>query len=300
MRNEIAPIVLFTYKRLEALQKTVDALAANFLAAESDLIIYSDGAKNLADQRIIEEIRGYLKTITGFKSVSIHASHTNKGLATSIIKGVSDVMNQYHKAIVLEDDLIASTNFLSFMNQALDKYKLNKKVCSISGYAFDFTNINSKEDGYFLNRSWSWGWASWEDRWTEIDWDVKDYPLFKKDSSQKKGFSKLGSDVYGMLSKQMDGEVDSWYIRSTYHQFKVKGLTLYPSISKIDNNGFDSIATHTSGLKNRYLTPFDKSGVTNFSFPESIQIDKKIQLAFEKKMSIKTRLINKIKELFLK
>jgi len=295
--TELAPIVLFTYKRLKALQQTVGALAANSLAAESDLIIYSDGAKNLEDQRIIEEIRGYLKTITGFKSVSIHASHTNKGLATSIIKGVSEVMHQYHKAIVLEDDLIASTNFLSFMNQALDKYKLEKKVYSISGYALDFTNINSKVDGYFLNRSWSWGWASWEDRWTEIDWDVKDYPLFKKDSSQKEGFSKLGSDVYGMLRKQMDGEVDSWYIRSTYHQFKVKGLSLYPSISKIDNNGFDTIATHTSGLKNRYLTSFDNSNKMYFKFPEVIEINRKLQLAFANKMGFRTRLINKIKEL---
>lgn len=298
--TELAPIVLFTYKRLDTLQQTVRALAANHLAEKSDLIIYSDGGKTTEDQIIIKSIRTYLKTITGFKTVSIHASETNKGLATSIINGVSEVMAQYHKAIVLEDDLITSVNFLSFMNQALDRYQHQKAVYSISGYAFDLNKKGIKEDGYFLNRSWSWGWASWEDRWTEIDWEIKDYSLFEKDSKQKKGFSKLGSDVYGMLKKQMNGEVDSWYIRSTFHQFKSKGLSLYPSISKIDNNGFDAIATHNSGLKNRYLTSFDRSGNMNFNFPERIEINKQIQIAFADKMSIKTRLINKVKEFFFK
>lgn len=298
MINSLAPVVLFTYKRLDTLQETVRALTANYLAGDSDLIIYSDGAKTPADQIIIGEIRNYLKTIVGFKSVTIHESFTNRGLATSIINGVSQVMSQYHKAIVLEDDLISSKNFLTFMNVGLDKYILEKKVYSISGYAFDFKNLDIKEDGYFLNRSWSWGWASWEDRWTEIDWEVNDYSLFEKNYKQKKSFSKLGSDVYGMLRKQMKGEVDSWYIRSTYHQFKIGGLSLYPTISKIDNNGFDIIATHNSGLKNRYLTPFDSSDNRNFNFPDQIEVNKHIQLAFALKMSFKTRLINKLKEFF--
>jgi hypothetical protein len=298
--TELAPIVLFTYKRLDTLQQTVRALAANHLAEKSNLIIYSDGGKTTEDQIIIKSIRTYLKTITGFKTVSIYAAETNKGLATSIINGVSEVMAQYHKAIVLEDDLITSTNFLSFMNQALDQYLHQKEVYSISGYAFDLEKKGIKEDGYFLNRSWSWGWASWEDRWTEIDWAVKDYIFYENDSSQKKGFSKLGSDVDGMLRKQMNGEVDSWYIRSTFHQFKIKGLSLYPTISKIDNNGFDAVATHNSGLKNRYLTSLDRSDNMNFNFPDRIEINKQLQLAFTSKMGLRTRLINKLKELFLK
>ena len=125
--NNLSPIVLFTYKRLDTLKQTITALIANPLALQSDLIIYSDGAKNEKDQIIIEEIRSYLKTITGFKSVRIIASKTNKGLATSIIQGVSEVLAEYHKAIVLEDDLITSTNFLDFMNAGLQEYTTQKK-----------------------------------------------------------------------------------------------------------------------------------------------------------------------------
>ncbi|KHJ38171.1 hypothetical protein PBAC_17120 [Pedobacter glucosidilyticus] len=301
MSNTLAPIVLFTYKRLETLQKTIDALKLNFLAADSDLIIYSDGAKHDKDESIINGIRTYLKTITGFKSIAIYESEKNQGLATSIISGVSAVMKVYDKAIVLEDDLLTSTNFLSFMNQALDKYKHSAKVCSISAYSFDLKEQDdSLEEGYFLNRSWSWGWATWRDRWAEVDWTVSDYKEFSKSNTQKAGFAKLGSDVNKMLAAQMTGKADSWYIRFVYHQYKKGLITFYPLVSKIDNNGFDTEATHNTGIKSRFITSFDLTNNIEFTFPENVIIDEAKQRVFSEKLGFKTRLINKIKEFFLK
>lgn len=300
MTPQLAPIVLFTYKRLETLKITISALLANRLAAESDLIIYSDGPKKEEDESIIQEIRTYLQTITGFKSVRIHESNTNKGLATSIINGVSEVMAEYHKAIVLEDDLITSTNFLDFMNEGLNKYEAQKKVYSISGYAFDLKDKDFKEDGYFLNRHWPWGWASWEDRWQEVDWEVKDYTSFKLNSKLKKEFALLGSDVNSMLDKQMNGNLDSWSIRWTYHIFTKKALVLFPVVSKISNNGWDIDATNTVGINDRYLTAFDLSNQTNFDLPITFEIHKKYQKALQCKMGVFSRLINKIKEIIFK
>jgi hypothetical protein len=300
MSQNLAPIVLFTFKRLDTLKKTVKALQNNFLASDSDLIIYSDGAKYSQDEPIIHEIRSYLRTIKGFKSVVINESGENQGLASSIINGVSSVMKIYNKAIVLEDDLLTSTNFLSFMNQALDKYESLPKVYSISGYSFDLKFRNDSIDGYFLNRSWSWGWATWRNRWEEVDWLVSDYKDFSKSSGQRAEFSKLGSDVNKMLAAQMMGKADSWYIRFVYHQYKKRLLTFYPQISKIDNNGFDNEATHNKGLKSRFITSIDSTHNMKFILPYDAVIDEVRQEVFLKKLSLKTRIINKIKEIFFK
>jgi len=300
MSQKLAPIVLFTYKRLVTLQKTVEALKRNYLASQSDLFIYSDGAKVPEDQIIIDDIRRYLKKINGFKSITIHESSMNKGLASSIIEGVSEVMKTYHKAIVLEDDLLTSTNFLSFMNQALEFYESKNQVYSISGYSFDLIESSINDlDGYFLNRSWSWGWATWKDRWQKIDWNVNDYQEFIKNRKRVADFSSLGSDVNKMLSAQMNGKTDSWYIRSTFHQFNIQGLAFYPTISKIDNNGFDQEATHNKGIKSRFITGFDRSEKIDFDFPDLIEIDLKRQKRFQRKLSLPIRILNKIKELFI-
>lgn len=295
--DSLSPIVLFTYLRLETLEKTIHALAANSYASESDLIIYSDGAKFAKDIERVNEIRAFLKTIRGFKSLTIHESPTNKGLATSIIQGVSSVLTRYPSAIVLEDDLLTSTNFLAFMNASLGRFKEVKDVYSISGYSFDFPHVSSNIDGYFLNRSWSWGWATWSDRWNEVDWQINDYFDFILNKKEESKFALLGTDVNKMLFNLMQGTSDSWYIRFIFHQFKMNSLTYYPYISKVNNEGFDNYATNNKGLKSRFNTNFDTSEKLSFSFPESNEINPIIQAAFSTKMGLKSRILNRIKEI---
>ncbi len=186
------------------------------------------------------------------------------------------------------------------MNQALDTFKNHKNLYSVSGYAFNFKNENINEDAYLLNRPWPWGWATWKDRWIDIDWDMKAYQSFKKNKNSQKDFQALGSDVNNMLSKQMSGKIDSWYIRFTFHQFMNEGLTIYPKISKVDNAGFDNIATHNKGLKNRFITPLDTTDKIHFRLPQFIQLnqDKQSQLLY--KMGLINRAINKIVEIAVK
>ncbi|VAW12760.1 hypothetical protein MNBD_BACTEROID03-184 [hydrothermal vent metagenome] len=293
-----SPILLFTYKRLNALEKTITALKKNDLAEETELFIFSDGPKHESDYKKIKDVRAFLKTIKGFKNVTIKESNTNNGLANSIISGVTEVLTFSESVIVLEDDLLATTNFLTYMNTALTKYKNIQKVFSISGYSFDLgLKSPSIDETYFLYRGWSWGWATWRDRWSDIGWEVKDYESFKNDKKRKAEFAQGGSDVNKMLQSQMEGSLDSWAIRWFYHQFKVDGLTLYPVYSKIYNNGFDDFATHTKGSNKRYLPLLDTSNSSNILFPDTEEVKSNYQKAFLKKMGLWSRIKSKIEGL---
>lgn len=294
-----APILLFTYKRLEPLKQTVEALQQNHLARQSDLYIFSDGPKSGSDAPQIEKIRSFLGTVDGFKSVNIESSEKNKGLATSIITGVTKVFELYDRVIVLEDDLLTTPNFLKYMNDSLNFYENASKAFSISAYSFNLKhNDDPQSSTYFLNRGWSWGWGTWKDRWETVDWEVKDYHAFSKDKKRKKEFAKGGSDLNKMLEKQMTGQLDSWAIRWFYHQYKIGGLTLYPLASKIYNNGFDSFATHTSGSDKRYLPYLDTEHQMNFDFPEKVDIHNDYQKRFSSKMGIWSRIRSKLETVF--
>ena len=293
--NSLAPIILFTYKRLDTLKLTVNSLQLNSLAIESELIIYSDGPKTENDRQAVVMVRSYLKTIQGFKSINIIESSINKGLASSIIEGVTHVINQYGKAIVLEDDLFCTPNFLNFMNQSLVHYKNKSEVFSISGYSFNLNIGKEYEfDTYFLNRGWSWGWATWSNRWENIDWEIRDYSSFKIDKKSQKEFSKGGSDLNNMLRKQMNGELDSWAIRWFYNQYKTQGLTVYSKESMVFNNGFDLQATHTTGSSKRYIPTMDDGLKLDFKFPTYISETKVAQKLFQQKMGYLSRIKSKI------
>ena len=294
-----SPIILFTYLRIENLKNTIQYLANNYRANEYDLFIFSDGPKYQKDQILIDEIRKYLKTITGFKSVIITESKFNKGLASSVIYGVSEVLKNFDRAIVLEDDLIVSFNFLEFMNASLNHYKNTSEVISISGYSF--SNIsNENANAYLLNRSWSWGWATWRDRWEKIDWQATAYTEFSNNKKLQKQFSALGSDVNLMLKRQMEGNLDSWLIRFVFNQFQVKGITVYPTISKVINNGWDEFASNNKGSGFRFKTDFDQSSNLNFKFPETLEIKPEVQKKFLIRNGIWARTKNILIDFFKK
>lgn len=293
--NSLAPIVLFTYNRLDTLKQTVEALKLNYLAPTTELYIFSDAAKNNQDYEAVEEVRKFIYNISGFQSVTIKEAIHNKGLANSIIDGVSEILVKHETVIVLEDDLFCTPNFLNFMNQSLVHYKNESEVFSISGYSFNLNIGKEYEfDTYFLNRGWSWGWATWRNRWENIDWEIRDYDSFKLDKKAKKEFSKGGSDLNSMLRKQMDGKLDSWAIRWFYNQYKTQGLTIYPKESLVFNNGFDIHATHTIGSSKRYIPTMDDGLKLNFKFPAYVSETKIAQKLFQQKMGYLSRIKSKI------
>jgi hypothetical protein len=295
---KLAPITVFCYNRLDNLKSTITALQNNRLASESDLIIFSDGPKNFDDKKLVSDVRDFIKTITGFKTIAIYESHENKGLAKSIIEGVSFVLSQNENIIVLEDDLITSYNFLDYMNQSLHYYDKFSNIFTIAGYSIPISS-SSKFDVYFTHRSFSWGWATWKNRWKSIDWEVKTYDSFHHDKKSRYRFNKMGSDMSRMLDKQMKQKIDSWAIRWCYHQFVQNLYSVHPISSKIINIGFNpQDASNTKAKFNPFETSLDASNKIDFYFSETIKLEKSIVKQFTKPFSIISRIKYKILNLF--
>lgn len=240
----LAPIVLFVYNRPEHTKLTVEALQKNTLAEHSDLIIYSDAPKKPEAEVTVLAVREYIRAIKGFKTVTVIEQKTNFGLAKSIIDGVTAVVNEFGKIIVLEDDLIVTPYFLDFMNSALNVYEKEDMVIQVSGYMFP-VKMELENDALFLPLTTSWGWATWRRAWKLFDPSAKGYALVKEDLVLRKRFNLDGEyDYFSMLEDQLAGQIDSWAIRWYLSTFLLGALTLYPRQSLVINNGFDGSGTH--------------------------------------------------------
>ena len=298
--KKLAPIALFTYKKLEPLKKVIKALESNRLAKASDLFIFSDAAKLKKDEIAVSQVRSFLKTITGFKTITIKTAEVNRGLANSIINGVSQLLGENDTVIVMEDDLTSSVNFLEFMNAALDFYSSYSNVFSIAGYTPPIKlNNGYPYDVYFTRRASSWGWATWKKQWEGVDWSVTDYNEFKDNRKQQRRFNEMGSDMTSMLLKQKAGKSDSWAIRWCYHQFQHNLLTVFPCSSKIQNIGFLDDATHTKSknTENRFFTIIDQENKSTFHFDPEVTLNPEMIKQFVKPYNLLTRLRYKIKDL---
>ena len=291
---KLAPIALFTYNRLEETKRTVESLRNNCLAKESELFIFSDGPKNRSSKHKVIAVRNYLRTIRGFKDIRIIESSFNKGLASSIILGVSELLEKYGKIIVLEDDLETSSNFLSFLNQGLNFFELQNDIYSINGYSPFIENISSSDDSiYFHSRAFPWGWATWSDRW-DLTYFNNDEIISKLDSSSdiiKKFQICNGNDVKKMLLDSLNGKNNSWYIKWIFSNFCMNKRSVFPILSKVENIGFNNSGVHCKEISS-YKSKMDFSNNLVFDFKNPIQLkpnDSRFLKYFTKKYKLKFR-----------
>ncbi len=238
-----SPITLFVYNRPNHTRRTIEALKQNLLAENSDLIVFSDVPKSEAQAEAVSEVRKYIRTIDGFKSVTIIEREANFGLARSIIDGVTAVVNKYGRIIVLEDDMVTSPYFLTYMNEALEKYADDERVVSIHGYVYPVTQ--SLPEAFFLPGADCWGWATWGRGWTCFNSDGQFLLDEIKRRKLIRAFDFNGAYPFSkMLEGQIKGTNDSWAVRWYASAFLAGKLTLYPGRNLVHNIGNDNSGTH--------------------------------------------------------
>jgi len=278
----LAPIVLFTYNRPIHTRATIEALRANIGAEDTVIHIYSDGPKTPSQSDSVRQVRSYLRSVDGFRSVAIIERERNMGLAASVIAGVTEILSLHPAAIVMEDDMITSRIFLSFMNVALQTYAGRSDIFSVTGYNYPLPIPRGYPDEAYLSyRSSSWGWGTWSDRWSKVDWKVSDFSEFMQDSAAQARLARGGADLLPMLRNQLAGKLDSWSIRFDYAHYKHDALCLHPTHSKLYNIGFDGSGVHC-GVSAEYDVELDEEE-RSFNLRPDLQIDPVILEIFNKR-----------------
>ena len=273
-----APIVVFAYNRPDHLRRTLEALAANDLAAESDLTIFCNAPRYAEEKALTDAVRSVASSATGFLSVTAILREENKGCAHAFITGLGEMFSRHERLVVIEDDILCSPHTLRFLNAGLEKYAAEPVVFNIAAWSpppriFPVSSAYPY-DAYFVPRSECWGWASWRDRWEKVDWAVSDYEIFANTPCLQNAFNQGGEDMVPMLRAQMEGRLDTWDIRMDYARFKHGCVGLNPVRSYTTNIGMGS-GTHTTVASTR-LDNDIALALPNPRLPDHIFMDKAI------------------------
>lgn len=293
---ELAPIVIFAYNRLHHTQQTVNALLANDLSQESEVIFFIDGPKPDAseeERKAINQVSNYCKQVSGFKKVEVNKRTKNQGLGNSITKGLDQVFRKHTTAIVLEDDLVTGEGFLRYMNESLSAYSNHANVYSITGYMFPIDFDDSSV--FLLPYISTWGWATWRNKWNSFSWNLEEAVQIQNNRIIQDRFNLADYDYTKMLSLSPN---QSWGIHWYLSVFLRNGLSVFPTKSLIKNIGGDNSGTNTTTDTN-----FDVNFVESHSvdFQDTIDL-KKLALFLSyfknRKHQYKRTIHVKIKEAF--
>lgn len=292
----LAPVIVFAYNRPSHLKQTLDSLQKNYLFEDTKVFIFCDGPKENCSEDNLKLIKETQDIAKKNSNSIVRISKQNQGLAKSIIKGVTEIINEFGSVIVLEDDIITGKYFLKFMNDSLNKYKNNKEVWHITGW-HEPTNFEDGNNSFFYPLMDCWSWGTWQDRWNKYKKNPEELiSSYTKKMIHEFNVDGLVPNKWNQVIGNYIGVNNTWAIFWYATILKNKGLCLAPANSLVKNVGFDNTGVHSKKSEERIIITDINHQIINY--PDVFNIDKKqynIIKEYYKKIYKMERLLNLIK-----
>lgn len=249
-----APVIVFAFNRVDHLRRTFDALMENIGADEAEIFVYvdkpaDDDVVNIKkNKKVVEYLLSQKEVFDkAFKRVEYRIAEKRKGVRVNITSGISEVIHEYGRAIMVEDDILTAKDFLKVMDDMLEFYEQDERVFTVGGYSEPLKSLESYDkDVYAIYRTSSWGWGTWADRFDTIDFEMSDGAALLKDKALMKKLKRGGTDLPGMIHNQLAGLSDAWDIQATLAQAMQDRFTVLTTESRVINMGLDNSGVHCS------------------------------------------------------
>jgi hypothetical protein len=253
-----APVLIGTYTRLDHLKKSIDALAKNTQASETDLYIASDFSASEKDRSSVDDVRSYIKTISGFRSLNLILRPLNYGSYRNYTEATEFIFQTHDRIIIMEDDIVTGVGFLEFINDGLELYGVDSNVFGVTGYMWPNIKIDIDSDTVLLPLYNGWGSAFHRENYKKIvsgrhvaQKVVKSFFLFLRANMVIPGIAPL---VFEMAR----GKLAAWDIDCYLYVIENKKYVLLPKKSLVKNIGFDG-----TGLRCGVDAAFSEQDINN-------------------------------------
>ncbi len=235
------PVILMTYNRPWHTAQVLKALKRSDI---QNLYVFSDGSRSAKDVAPVLETRRLLEEITWTRP-TIVCREVNLGLAKSIVSAVNAVFAKHDRLILLEDDCVPKEYFFDFMARCLSKYENNERIFGVNGYTVPIPDDLLRGwpfDIYFYPRIGSWGWATWKRAWAHFDTDLS--RLYSRALAEGIDLCQAGADIPSQVQRVLSGQLDAWTLNWVLTVYLNNGCYIYPTVSQIQNIGFDGSGVH--------------------------------------------------------
>jgi len=232
--------LILAYRRHENALKILAKLSQSGI---KEVYIAIDGPKSdfeyQKQEEFVRDAIEYCKI--HFVNLRILRREKNQGIAVAVISAIDWFFKNEIRGIILEDDLEFATEFLEYADDALNFFKDDYEVWTVSGNQF-FEVATSINVNSWCNYPLIWGWATWQDRWIEIRKEIlsgSENILDFRLKCRVANFWKAG------LGRSRRGQIDSWAVPFAARQRSLGKFTILPKANLVKNSGIENEASHS-------------------------------------------------------
>ena len=236
--SDITPVALFAHARPDLLARTLEGLRANAVPL---IYAFSDGSRNETESAHVAAVRNVLRNITWAEVVHVERSE-NFGLYRSVLAGVTYVFERHEAAIICEDDLLVAPGAYRYLTAALDHYRDDPRVFSVSGWTHArVTPAGVGDQPFFSHRVNTLFWGAYAQAWQGMDHGSASERLARYAASGADPGS-YGADL--PLYAAAEDTINHWDVRFIVDHLARGGLSLCPPWTMVEHMGYDPRATN--------------------------------------------------------
>lgn len=240
------PVALFAYARTDTLEQTLGCLRENRIPL---LYAFSDGPRSPEQHGAVERVRGILRAVD-WTEVRLVERPRNLGLGLSIRSGVEEVLAAHDSLVVFEDDLRCIPGTYDYLCAALERYRDEPAVMSVTGFTHPRVTPAGVDGPYFDGRAECWVWGTWRRAWPGMDRDA--LTLMAEAAARGIDPRRYGDDLVEMARAEKARNL--WAVRWSYLHMVRRGLCLRPPRSLVEHVGIDPLATN-AGTDGTWAVP---------------------------------------------
>jgi hypothetical protein len=149
------------------------------------LFIIADGPRpgHPTDAERCAQVRKVVENVDWPCDVRREYASTNLGLQRRVSSGLDWVFSQVDRAIVLEDDCVAHSDFFTFCDTLLERYAEDERVAVVTGNNFQNGRQRGEGSYYFSKYNHCWGWATWRRAWRHYRDDLPFWPEWRESAA---------------------------------------------------------------------------------------------------------------------
>jgi hypothetical protein len=275
-------VVLIIFNR----PHTTDQVFAEIAHARPPkLLVVSDGSRTNreGEARKVASARSIISRVNWPCEVFTNFSEKNLGSKLRPKTGIDWAFELVDEAIILEDDCLPHPTFFRFCEELLARYRNDQRVSMISGNRFQSEISNFHESYFFSKYHGTWGWATWRDRWSSYDIEMKNWPFIRDSGALTNILTSKEESAYwsGIFESIYSGNLNTaWDYQWTLSQWIQNRLCIMPRVNLVSNIGFGDGATHTLQTESNLAN----IPVNEIPFPLNHPANMLIDLKTEKKI----------------
>ena len=286
-----APVVMVGYVRSNTLKRCLDNLSRCEGVSGRDIFLFLDPppVTRIAQDGRLSELM--IETALSFKHIlpnmDVICREHNLGCPGNVIASIGEVVNRYDRVIFFEDDVLVSRTFLTYMDAGLDSFEKDPRIWGINGWKDRLIHIprSYPYEFYLSPRHCAWGFATWKDRWNAVDFEMRDWPSFRKEPDNLRKLNVPGYGIRLLIEGEYGNRHQTWDVECVYHMVKNGLFSVEPRHSLTKNIGFGEPSEHSDWKDWNIIT--QKYYNVRPDFPDKLQLDERILRAYECQTAIK-------------